>query len=507
VNRTILPWTLQLRDADTLPDGVIGQIDGRAVPYDTPTDLGGITETFARGAVDPADLVGAPLLWQHQTGEVIGRITAATNRDDGVYFTADVIDTARGRDAHVALRTGAVAGLSVGFEQPDGGARWKGNHVTRTKVRVREVSAATLPAYPDAATLAVRNREEESTVEITTPEVPQVDLTNLATREDLTALESRMSSMLTVPAPSRALSVREALVLQLTESGKAQKLRALDDVVSSGNAGILPPDWSREVRDALDTQRYAFPNVGAIGFPTTGYTLTIPKITQHTEVAARGTEKTQVPSQPLTTSSDTYTAAWYAGAVDVALELIWQSDPSVQALVVDSLLGQYAAVTDQALTLALETSATPTETVLDFTDWGSVSAQIIDAAETIRAATGMFGDRLMLTTASWKALIGLMDAEGRRVFAPGGPANSDGTAALLARSINIGGVYAFHNPRSVEDAQFNTKAARVGEKTPVQLQSDNVTLAGRDFGIIGAFVWVPAYPAGILVHSLADEEG
>ena len=54
---------------------------------------------------------------------------------------------ARGRDAHVAMRTGAVPGLSIGFEQTDDGATWKGNSVTRTKVRVREVSAATIAGF------------------------------------------------------------------------------------------------------------------------------------------------------------------------------------------------------------------------------------------------------------------------------------------------------------------------------------------------------------------------
>lgn len=500
LNRTMLPWELSLREA---PDGgdVIGHIEGRAVPYGQTIDLGGITETFARGAVDPSDLVGAPLLWQHDRGEVVGTITDAHNGDDGAYFTAAIIGTSRGRDALVALRSGAVKGLSVGFERIPDGDTWSGNAVTRSKVRVREVSVATIPAYPDAEALAVRQQEQESTMQ-DAPEVPQVDLSTLATREDLTALEARITTM--APAPrAPQLSVRDAFAMQLTDARDRRQIRALDDVLSSGNAGLLPPNWSSEVRNYVDSQRYAFNAVGSIGFPSSGYTLTIPKVTQNTSVAARGTEKTNPSSTALETGSDTYTAAWYAGAVDVALELIWQSDPAVFPIIVENILSQYAAVTDDALTGQIEAAGTPTTAVLDFTDWGTVSAQIISAAETIRAATGMWGDRLMLTTASWQSLIGLMDADGRRVFAPGGPSNSDGQAPLLSRSINIGGVFAFHNPRAAEDAQFNTKSARVAEKPPVTLTSDNVALLGRDLGVLGAYIWVPAYPAGILVHSAA----
>jgi hypothetical protein len=110
---------------------------------------------------------------------------------------------------------------------------------------------------------------------------------------------------------------------------------------------------------------------------------------------------------------------------------------------------------------------------------------------------------VMLTTASWQALIGLMDAEGRRIFAPVGASNADGSASLLARSINVGGISCIHNPRSAEDVQTNTKSARVGEKPPVTLTSDNVALMGRDLGVLGAMLFVPAYPAGILTYAAA----
>ena len=227
---------LSLRASD---DGT-AKIDGRAVPYGQTISVGGMSETFARGAVDPEELVGKTILWQHDRAEVIGHITEARNEDDGAYFTGTLIDTTRGRDAITALRAGAIKGLSIGFQPVE--ESWDGTHVTRTSVRIGEVSVATIPAYPDAEVLAVRNQEEkEHPVETTTPEVPTVDLDNLATREDLTALESRMSTMLTPPAPVERIHVREQLSELVRAYGNDPTQKSLlerADMVSSGNTGL-----------------------------------------------------------------------------------------------------------------------------------------------------------------------------------------------------------------------------------------------------------------------------
>ena len=360
-----------MRDLQSDQDGS-ATIEGRAVPYGETIDLGGVFETFAPGSVDPVALRRKPILWQHDTKEPIGRIDGARNEPDGLYVRAKLFPTARGADAIRLLREGVVSGLSIGFRADVD--EWDGNHVTRKKVDTAEVSIATIPAYAGAGITSVRNQEEKevTTVETTTPEVPTVDLTGLATRDDLTALESRLSA-LTPVAPPPPLDVREAFIAQLRDAQEnGGHIRALADVVSSGNAGILPPQWSSMVRDAVDGARYVIPRCGNIAFPSVGYSITIPKVTQHTSVAARGTEKTEVESQALTTGSDTFTAAWYAGAVDIALELVMQSDPAILPLVVNSLLTQYGIVTDTAVTLAMETLATPTGEVLDFSTYARV---------------------------------------------------------------------------------------------------------------------------------------
>lgn len=473
-----------------------GQFDGIAVPWDTAIRVGGITEVIARGAVDPASMVGLPILWQHDTGQVAGVVRSASSVRQGIHVTGQFIDTVVGRDARVAVQEGAVSGLSIGFEPEE--QTVEGNTITRTRIGVRELSLATLPAYDNARVTAVRHQEEASVPETTPVQAPPTPA--YITRADLEALEARMTTH--TPAPVRTLGVVEAFVAQIADGQANRHLRALADVVSTSNSGVTPPNWLREVVSYIDSQRYMFAAVGSVPFPTTGLSLTVPKVVTHTLVGPRGTEKTEIPSRALTTNLDNYPAKWFAGGVDVALEIIWQSDPSIWDLVVQDILANYAQVTDDALTADVETAGTPTGAVLDFTDWSTLSGQIITEAEAIRAVSGQFGDRLSLTTASWASLVGMMDADGRRLFAPGGATNSDGTAPLLSRSINVGGVQAFHNPWAAEDVLFNQRTARAGERPPASLVSDNVALMGRDFGVLGGYVFVPR-ANGIRTFSVA----
>ena len=481
---------LQLR----LSEAQEGQFDGIAVPYDTPVRLGGVTEIIARGAVDPGALVGLPILWQHDTGAPAGVIRSASNVRGGVHVTGEFINTSWGRDADAAVRAGAVTGLSIGFEPVD--EAWDGDTVTRTKITIRELSLATLPAYTDARVTAVRSQEEPMPDPV--PAAPPADV---VTRADLDALEARMS--VPTSAPVRTLGVVEAFVEQIRGSAEGRQLRALADVINTGNAGVLPPQWSSEVRNFVDRQRYMIPQAGSIPFPSAGYTITIPKVLVHTLVGPRGAQKSEIPSRALTTGADTYTATWYAGGVDVALELIWQSDPGVWQIIAQDLLWSYADTTDKAFTLAVENAGQPTGATIVWTNWGTVVSSVLPQAENIRLATGQPGDRLSLTTASWGKLIGLVDTQGRRILAPSGQMNADGSAALLDRSVNLGGILAFHNPRALEDVLFNAVSVRVSEKPPVTITADNVPQAGRDIGVIGAMLDV-LLPAGIKTFAVTE---
>ena len=487
--RTLELEAPRVREANA--DGTL-TLEGMAVPYGEEVDYLGWRESFAANAFDPEKVAGTPMLWSHQRDEPVGHITAATNTPEGLMVEAVIQPTTRGRDAITLLRSRSLRGLSVGFEPTSMLEDAKERSVVYTSADLLELSLTPLPAYSGAAVTATRNREDHPMPDTT------VDVAALLTRID--QLEAR--SLEVREPPRRAVSVREAWALQFRDRAATGQFRALADVLSSGNAGVLPPDWVSQVRDDLDAMRYLIPRLGQVAFPSSGYTLTWPKITQHTLVGPRGAEKTEIPSRALTTGSDVYSAVWYAGGVDVALELILQSDPAIQGIVVQDLRSQYAIATDQGVTSAITTAATPSGAALDFTNYGAFVAGVMAASEDIRVATGQPGDRLGLTTASWSQLIGLTDGDGRRILSTGGGTNADGAASLVATSVNVGGIQVFHNPRATEDIQFNELSAKVAEKPPLQITSDNVTLMGRDFGILGAVISLPLIPAGIITHSL-----
>ena len=488
---SLRPEQLRTRDGE---DGSL-ELDGIAVPWDDPIEYGGITERFQRGAITPDDAIGRPLLWAHDRAEPIGHIVAANDTPVGLTVTAVVQPTARGRDAITLLRGGSLRGLSVGFQPVDQKNTPTG--ITYTRAALAELSVTPLPAYAAAAVTATR--EEETPVAEGTVETREVDLAPITERLD--QLEARMAERRT--ERPRTLGVVEAFTRQLQDFTERREMRALADVVSSGNAGILPPAWSSEVRGYTDAMRYMIPRAGSAAFPASGTGLTVPKILQDTTVGPRGTEKTEPPSQALTTGSDTFAIEWFAGAVDLAMELVEQSNPSALQLVVTNLLQQYAAATDLRATAAAEAAATASGAPLDTTDYGTLVGDLIDTGETIRAATGVFGNLVSLTTASWKAVAGMTDADGRRVLATRGSTNADGSAPLDASTVDVGGVLAFHNPRATVDVQFNATSYRVAEKSPEGLRQTNVGLLGIDVGVLGAIIPLPMYPAGIVKYAVA----
>ena len=114
----------------------------------------------------------------------------------------------------------------------------------------------------------------------------------------------------------------------------------------------------------------------------------------------------------------------------------------------------------------------------------------------------MPGDYLAATSDDWAAILGLVDNDSRRIFSTTGATNADGGAALTAEMINVGGINIFHSHNATVSCQFNKKALRVAERQPTQIDAANVELMGRDFGILGAIITLPLYPAGILAYTL-----
>lgn len=137
-------------------------ITGRAVPYNTPTDLGNVVETIDRGAfVDSLNRVSAiPLLTYHDSRtDPVGVATGWEHRADGLHGTWELDDSERAREVARLVQRGMLRFFSIGFQLQDSlwSTRDNREHVRVMQGRLLEVSLVTTPAYADAAVLGMRS--------------------------------------------------------------------------------------------------------------------------------------------------------------------------------------------------------------------------------------------------------------------------------------------------------------------------------------------------------------
>ena len=477
-------------------------LEGRIVPYDTEIQVGETMESFAKGVFAdtvPGDVV---LLWQHDVNQPIGRMSALTEEADGAYGTFRLADTDRAREALSLARDGILTGLSVGFTGLEARAG-KGSR-THTKARLMETSLVTFPAYPQAGVLAVRMEERmeepvnEEIVEVPTTET--FDLAPIEARMDEHTAEIREirneigNYFAGAPSVTPPMTLHRAFatILRMVADDPGQN-RALADVIgtSPGNAsGLIRDAWNTELIGYVNALRPLFSAAGTAQFPSAGYGIAYPKVTTHSQVAKRTAEKAEAATRELIVSSVTFPMEWFAGALDISLELISQSDPSVLEVVASDLMDQYAVVTEAEFATDVIAAATAGGAVLPTATWAAFSAALIGESAEIRTATGAPGDRLGLTTASWMAVVGSLN--------PSQPSISFGAGPdFTAESFSVGGIAVFHAPALASDVLFNQKSLRKAEKPPEQVSSTNVALMGRDVGIIGSTICLPLYPTGI----------
>lgn len=103
------------------------------------------------------------MLWNHRQAEPIGRWLAMGEDARGLRVRGQLnLDTARGREAHQHLKAGDVDGLSIGYQIPPGGQKSNNGGRLLTKVRLHEVSAASVPSDSRARVINVKALELKS---------------------------------------------------------------------------------------------------------------------------------------------------------------------------------------------------------------------------------------------------------------------------------------------------------------------------------------------------------
>lgn len=133
--------------------------EGYAAIFDSPSHPLPFTERIAPGAFIRSlkSRNDIKLLWNHDTGSVLGSTRAGTLRlvedERGLKVRAELPNTSAGRDAAELLRRGDVDAMSFGFSVPKGGEEWSADGKERTlrEVMLHEVSIVAFPAYQETA--------------------------------------------------------------------------------------------------------------------------------------------------------------------------------------------------------------------------------------------------------------------------------------------------------------------------------------------------------------------
>jgi HK97 family phage prohead protease len=141
---------------------------GYAAVFDSPSQPLPFIERIAPGAFKRSLSArnDIKLLWNHETGTVLGSTRAGTLRLEedsvGLRVTADLPDTQAGRDAAYLIRRGDVDSMSFGFSVPKGGDEWVSeNERVLRSVRLIETSVVAFPAYESTAgTTTVRGLDK-----------------------------------------------------------------------------------------------------------------------------------------------------------------------------------------------------------------------------------------------------------------------------------------------------------------------------------------------------------
>jgi uncharacterized protein len=174
---------------------------GYAAVFNSPSEPLPFIERIAPGAFKRSLKArnDIKLLWNHDTGSVLGSTRAGTLKLEednyGLRVTAVLPETTLGKDVRTLVQRGDVNAMSFGFSVPANGDTWNTDGTERTlrSVRIHEVSIVAFPAYSQTAgTASVRSFDAVATrAEVDADQLADAMLT-IEDGKDLTKEQSEL---------------------------------------------------------------------------------------------------------------------------------------------------------------------------------------------------------------------------------------------------------------------------------------------------------------------------
>jgi len=500
----------------------------RIVPWDTIVDTPMGAEMFARGAFADVDPASVRLRLDHQDPPT-GIGLSLDERDDGAEMTFRVARTARGDEQLALIADGVEQGASVGFSEVPGGTTTTtvaGRRVrVHSRVALREVSTTWRPAYAATGVMFVRSDEEgaQTMPEMdVAPATPEVDLTPVtAAIERMTdrveRIEERQRSEFVFPtaAPDQPKVNRGewmSTVLKLISGERVPEMqvRALSDLVTADNYGVVPDAYLTELIGVIDPSRPFLSSTRRMDLPSAGMSLVVPKLVTRPTAAVQAAygdeslpEKGDVASRATSITNVSYDAITIAGGGDISLQLLKRSSPSYLGLFLELLAEAYAQNAEAEGLAALLASVGQGSGV---NDGGVIDPEnlILGDAWASGAAVRKRIDTMWLSSAGVAAFI---DAKATDTNMPlysniqagftagSGPAGTiSGLRPIWVPALDAAGYDVVVGPASgfgwTEDGTYT-------------LQVDVPSKAGRDVALVGILWFATMYPTAFTAYSLS----
>lgn len=479
------------------------EVTGIAVPFDTPTAVAGYTEQFARGAIESVE--GVKLFWNH--AEVIGKVIAGRETDEGYEITARISDTALGRDTYTYLKDEVIDRFSVGFMPVEDRTEEDGT-LTRTKVDLKEVSLVPFPAYAGATISEVRAESTNATTTEMEDSNESKNMDNIVTIEQFDELRSRLE-----------INERELAVVR--ENGDTNStaglhyrtggefLKALGENADEARAEArawspagntladshTSNDWKNDLLVIVDKGRPLVSAFASGPLGAKGNYVEFPKVDSVSGTVGKQVNEGDALNRiGVTVTTDTAKVETYGAYSRLSRQVIERSDVSYLDTVLKAQANEYGKVTNKAVRDAL--AAASAQAGVSFTLASATAANWIDAVldgtQKIEdnGVLAQTADFVIASTDVWNKLARTMDGNGRPVFALNGDgSNSIGTANLRALTLSIAGLPVLRDPDATSKTLYVASADAVSTwenaGAPVRLEDESIITLSKDFALYG----------------------
>lgn len=508
------------------------ELRGIAVPFGEEYETWWFTESFDR-ACEFEGLEAAKLYWQHR--EAIGKITAGESIDSGLQVDAKISRTPRGDEAATLVRDGVIDSLSIGFEGLDYRSETRDDGteaIVWTRVRLREVSLVSFPAYESATLTEVRHQSpQEGTPTMPTPAAP-----DLLTRADVDSLRDELTEQIRAtqaqiatigqraePAPARFRSFGEfirayhrgdaearALQAQYMEASNEHTLHNQRAYTGTVLADTIARDpWVGDAIRLIDKGRKVLSSFQTAPLPAVGSNVEYGVLESNTiTVAEQALEGDTLVKGKIKVGSDTAPVGTYGGWSELSFQAVDRAEISVLNLTRRAQLIAYAQQTEAEVRALLTATIAANITAghnLDqvltpkAADW---VALIVDAADAFEDAALPI-DGLWLSKDKFKQLVTLADTTDRLIFdVNGSGSNTAGELRVPGLESTLSGIRVRLLPGAANGtgAFYNSEAITTWENAgaPVALEDVNVTNLTRSYSVYGYLATAAEIPDAIL---------